>query len=81
MSNVNGWSDFSDVSYVFAYQAPEKPSAPVYVSGTDTSVTLQFYPSRNDHGVRVTSYELYIDEGDDTTSAFRKLSSYSTFKQ
>lgn len=42
-------------------------------------MTLAFKPSRNDHGIRVTSYELYIDEGDDTTSSFRKLTSYSTF--
>jgi hypothetical protein len=61
VSNVNGWSEFSDISYIFAYSAPEKPAAPVYVSGTDTSVTLSFTPSRNDHGIRVASYELYID--------------------
>jgi len=81
VGNVNGWSEFSDISYIFAYSAPEKPPAPVYVSGTDTSVTLSFLPSRNDHGIRVALYELYIDEGDDTTSSFRKLNSYSTFQQ
>ena len=32
--NVNGWSDFSDISYIFAYAAPEKPPVPQYVSGT-----------------------------------------------
>jgi hypothetical protein len=71
VGNVNGWSEFSDISYIFAYSAPERPPAPPYVSGTDTTVTLAFLPSRNDHGIRVASYELYIDVGDDTTSSFR----------
>jgi hypothetical protein len=77
---VNGWSEFSDTSYIYAFAVPEKPPAPVYTEGTDTTVTLKFMPSRNDHGIRVTSYELYIDAGDDTTSSFRQLPSYSTFK-
>jgi hypothetical protein len=80
VSNVNGWSDFSDISYIFAYSAPERPPAPVYVSGTETTVTFAFQPSRNDYGIRVAAYELHIDEGNDTTSSFRKLSSYTTFK-
>jgi hypothetical protein len=51
--NVNGWSDYSDEAYIFAYAAPEKPPAPQYVSGTDTTVKLQFQPTRNDNGIRV----------------------------
>lgn len=77
---MNGWSEFSDISYIFAFSAPEKPPAPAFVSGSDTSVTLSFQPSRNDFGIRVTHYELYIDQGDDTTSEFTQLASYSSFK-
>ena len=66
VSNVNGWSDFSDTSYIFAYAAPSKPPAPIYVSGTDTSVTLEFMPSRRDNGVRIALYKIFIDQGDDT---------------
>jgi hypothetical protein len=45
-------------------------------------VTLSFQPSRNDYGIRIQRYELYIDSGDDTSSSFTTLlSSYSSFKQ
>ena len=80
MANVNGWSEYSDISYIYAFSAPDKPPSPQYVSGTDTSVTLSFQPSRNDNGIRVSNYELYIDQGDDTTSDFTQLVSYSSFK-
>lgn len=81
MANINGWSDFSDESYIFAFSSPERPPAPTFVSADSTSVTLGFLPSRNDFGIRVVGYELYIDEGDNTLSQFRKLSSYSVFKK
>ena len=77
---MNGWSEFSDVSYIFAYSAPDHPPAPRFVSGTDISASLAFQPSRNDNGIRVKNYELYIDQGNATTSTFRKLASYSSFK-
>jgi hypothetical protein len=44
-------------------------------------VTLKISPTKNDHGVRVSHYELWIDEGDNTLSSFRKLDSYSTYTQ
>ena len=63
--NVNGWSEFSDIAYIYAFAVPEKPAAPVYLSGTDDSVTLKLTASRNDNGIRITSYELWI-AGDET---------------
>jgi len=42
VANINGWSEFSDVSYIFASSAPLTPPAPKYVSATDTTVTLSF---------------------------------------
>jgi hypothetical protein len=45
---------------MFAFSAPAAPSTPQYLSGTDTAVTLTLFPSPNDNGVRVASYELWI---------------------
>jgi hypothetical protein len=42
---------------------------------------LQFLPSRNDYGIRIDSYELFIDSGNDSLSPFRKISSYNTFQE
>jgi hypothetical protein len=44
-------------------------------------MTLAFVPSRNDNGIRVVEYELFIDEGDNTQSPFTKLDSYTTFSK
>jgi hypothetical protein len=81
VGNVNGWSDYSDISYITAFAPPEAPPAPTFNSGTDTSVTLNFFPSRNDHGIRVANYELYIDMGNNATSEFRLVPAYSAFLQ
>jgi hypothetical protein len=79
VANVNGWSEESDTAYIYAFAAPQQPPAPTFAAGSDTSATLKFLPSRNDNGVRVSSYELFIDAGNDMTSAFRQITSYSTF--
>jgi hypothetical protein len=81
VGNVNGFSEFSDVGYMFSFAAPDTPDAPTYESATDTTVTLKFYPSANDNGIRITHYELFIDQGNDLTSEFRQLASYSQFQE
>lgn len=40
VQNINGWSTYSDISYFYAFSAPERPPAPIFVSGTNTTVTL-----------------------------------------
>lgn len=52
---------------MFAFSAPAAPSTPQYLSGTDTTVTLTLFPSLNDNGVRVASYELWIALQESTT--------------
>jgi len=79
VQNVNGWSAFSDVAYIFAFEVPERPPKPVFTSADDTSVTLAFEQSSDNNGIPIADYELFIDAGDDTTSAFTKLDSYSGF--
>ncbi len=68
--NVIGWSTFSDTSYMAPYAIPDSPPEPTYVSGTSTTVTLLLSPSDNDNGLRISSYELWIDAGNDFTSSF-----------
>jgi hypothetical protein len=72
-ANVNGWSDFSNIGYMYAFAQPDSPPPPAFDSGTDSSVTLFLKPSRNDNGIRISEYELFIDQGDDITSEFRKV--------
>ena len=30
-ANVNGWGEFSDITFIFAFSSPEAPPAPQYV--------------------------------------------------
>ena len=56
VANINGWSNFSDISYIFAFSKPDAPPSPTYISGSDTTVTLGFKPTRNDNGIRISYY-------------------------
>lgn len=79
VANVNGFSPYSEVAYIFPFAVPDAPAEPVFVSATTTSVTLTFSESLNNNGVPIDDYELWIDAGDDTLSEFTKVDSYSGF--
>lgn len=40
IGNVNGWSVFSDTSYIHSYSTPAVPAAPILISGTETTALL-----------------------------------------
>lgn len=42
VGNTNGWSLFSDTSYIHSYAVPAVPAAPVLLSATDTTALLKF---------------------------------------
>ena len=80
VANVNGYSPYSAVSYIFPVSVPDAPKKPVFVSATQNSVSLRFTESPNDNGVPISDYELWIDAGDNTLSEFQKVESYTGFK-
>ena len=75
LKNEIGWSDYSPVTYAKAMAVPDVPSAPEYVSSSDTSITLLINFCSNLKGAIVDCYELYIDQGS-TGSTFQKVTSY-----
>ena len=50
VSNVNGWSAYSEIGYITAFSIPSTPLAPVFISATGTSVTLELFFSDDDNG-------------------------------
>ena len=76
MRNITGWSEYSDVAYIFAFSIPDRPVRPTFVQATDTSVTLGFEETVNDNGIAIKGYELYMDAGNDLSSAFTIVTSY-----
>ena len=76
VANTNGFSEYSDTAYIFAFSKPDIPPTPAFASASDTSVTLTFQQSAHDNGVAIAGYELWIDAGDDTQSSFTEVTSY-----
>jgi hypothetical protein len=73
--NINGYSDFSDLGYLFAASVPAKAPTPVRVSFSSTHIELQMFAPLITGGSDVLAYELYIDQGT-INSAFSKVESY-----
>ena len=75
--NLYGWGDWSPVTYILASSVPDVPPSPAYVSSTDNSITLTLYPSLASNGSPLTTYELWMAEGDsDIEDSFAKVDSY-----
>jgi hypothetical protein len=68
--NVIGYSDYSEVAYIQAVDVPATPARPLFVSATDSTITVSIIESIDSNGVDVVSYEIHLDAGDDMSSAF-----------
>ena len=77
VENENGWSDFSDVSYIQVAEVPDRPAPPELVGATQTLITLTLFKPESNGGSYVTQYELYINDGDPLTEPDTKVESYT----
>ena len=75
--NAVGWSPFSAVSTVLAATVPSTPKAPYFLSFSDLTLRIVVPRSSSDGGDTISTYELWVDAGDDFTSTFTKLTGYS----
>lgn len=62
-SNFNGDSVPSDILQVYSCLQPAIPSAPTRVTGSRTSLTLQWLPPSSNGGCNITGYSLYSNDG------------------
>ena len=74
--NINGWGEFSEVSYLYAANVPSTPDAPTLIQVDTTSIQLQMYVPIDTGGANLISYELFMDEGD-TNTVFSPVTSYA----
>lgn len=75
--NINGWGPFSNPSYLLAADTPSQPKAPLLLIVSHDLIKLQFFSSSDEGGSPVTSYELFMDQGDVNTP-FAIVNGYST---
>ena len=73
--NINGWSDYSPISYIKAATLPERPPAPIVKTATANSITINLFQSTNTGGSEILYYELYRNQGGVSTS-YDKVSTY-----
>lgn len=64
---------------MLAASVPGIHSKPSFISFDDSTnkMTLQLYRSNDNGGAPITSYELYVDAGDDFTSSFTEVAGYN----
>lgn len=61
VSNILGWSEFSDVTHILAAYVPDKPSAaPLLVSVDATQITISLAACSASNGDLVTHFVLYM---------------------
>ncbi len=75
VKNSVGWSAYSPVGYITAMSTPEAPLAPVFVSATESTISLALNFVTENNGGLITTHELYRDQGNSGTS-FIKVTSY-----
>lgn len=59
--NFNGWGQYSEIAYIQAATIPGIPPAPIYVSSTATTTTLQFLEPEDLGGSPLTGFKLYAN--------------------
>jgi hypothetical protein len=74
--NLNGFGEFSDPGYLYAASPPSKPAPPTLMNVDTDSITLQLHTPLSTGGSPITSYQLYIDEGE-LNSDFSEVVSYT----
>jgi len=62
--NAIGWGEYSPIAYLRAAVKPSAPAQAVFISASETTIEIGFFRSLNDGGAKVTSYQLFIDDGE-----------------
>lgn len=76
--NAIGWGSYSAVSTVLAAKVPSAPKAPYFLTFSNLTLSIVIPRSDSDGGDTIYLYELWVDSGNDFTSNFTKLTSYSS---
>lgn len=73
VKNAVGWGPYSDVSSILAATTPDAALEPYFVSFAADTLSIAVPRSLNNRGSPILGYEVWVDEGDDFYSDFRKL--------
>ena len=74
--NAVGWGPFSAEASVLAASRPSRPEPPAFSSFSAGTLTVTITPSADNGGTALLGTELWIDAGDDFSSAFALVTGY-----
>lgn len=75
--NIVGWGPYSDESFVLAATVPARSERPYFLSFTDDKLSIVIPRCTDNGGTPITTYELWVDAGNNFSSEFSKLSQYA----
>lgn len=61
--NINGFSQWSPITYIKAASVPSRPQAPSFVSATSSTITIRVYSSDSSRGSDISSIEIWRNLG------------------
>jgi hypothetical protein len=62
--NFNGESEYSEVLKVWTCEMPSAPSAPTWITSSETSIHLEWNAPEDNGGCPIREYQILRDEGD-----------------
>ena len=74
--NLIGWGSFSPEVEVLAATVPQPPGRPLYKQFSSNQLVITIQQSTDNGGSAIQFYELWVDQGDNYLSTFRKLADY-----
>ncbi len=75
--NIIGSGPWSDNSAILAATVPIQPGRPLFKDFIGTLLYIIIQPSPDAGGSSIQKYELWVDQGDDYFSEFRKINGYA----
>lgn len=71
--NANGYSSYSPVFETYACELPSPPGTPVWVTSTNSSISISWSRSVDDGGCPIIEYSLWRDAGDGSGATLTEI--------
>ena len=74
--NTVGWGPYSDSEFVLAATVPARSDRPYFLTFANDKLSIVIPRTLDNGGTPISTYELWVDDGNDFKSEFHKLTNY-----